>query len=311
MRLSVIICSHNPRESYLKRVLTALNRQTLPKEQWELLLIDNVSKVALSQIYDLTWHPLARHIREEEIGLTPARLRGIKEAAGDLLVFVDDDNVLDPDYLQCALEIETKHQMLGVWGGSCQGEFEITPPEWIAPYLSALAVSEVKQDQWSNVFSWALDNFPPGAGLCIRSCVAKQYAMKLYYDPIRRSLDRSGTSLISGGDGDLGLVSLDMGLGMGSFANLKLTHLIPKERLSQEYIIRLYAGFGATRALFNHVRPVENEKPQTLLGRLRSFKNYWTNGKLNRMIIRASNTAKNEMVSTLSKAESPITRRPL
>jgi hypothetical protein len=41
MQLSVIICCHNPRIDYLLRVLKALSEQTLLKERWELLLIDN------------------------------------------------------------------------------------------------------------------------------------------------------------------------------------------------------------------------------------------------------------------------------
>jgi len=37
--VSVIICTHNPRPDYLQRVLDALKAQTLPKENWELLLM--------------------------------------------------------------------------------------------------------------------------------------------------------------------------------------------------------------------------------------------------------------------------------
>src|SRR5258706_13145188 len=99
MECSVIICTHNPRADYLKRVLGALKAQTLPKEQWELLLIDNASKESISKLCDLTWHPQARHVREDELGLTAARLRGIAESMGNVLVFIDDDNLLEEDYL--------------------------------------------------------------------------------------------------------------------------------------------------------------------------------------------------------------------
>ena len=74
MNISVVICSHNPREDYLRRVLAALKAQTLPKEQWELLLIDNASKEPLAGRW-VFWHPYARIIRENQLGLTPARLR--------------------------------------------------------------------------------------------------------------------------------------------------------------------------------------------------------------------------------------------
>jgi glycosyltransferase involved in cell wall biosynthesis len=41
LKVSVVICTHNSRRGYLVRVLDALKAQTLPREQWELLLIDN------------------------------------------------------------------------------------------------------------------------------------------------------------------------------------------------------------------------------------------------------------------------------
>ena len=37
--ISVIICTRKPREDYLRRVLAALRTQSLPQNQWELLLV--------------------------------------------------------------------------------------------------------------------------------------------------------------------------------------------------------------------------------------------------------------------------------
>ena len=85
--ISVIICTHNPRPDYLWRALEALKQQTLPKEKWELLLIDNASKEVLSEKWILSWHPKARHIREEKLGLSHARMRAISESVGDILDF--------------------------------------------------------------------------------------------------------------------------------------------------------------------------------------------------------------------------------
>ena len=100
MEISVIICTRNPREDYLRRTLDALKAQSLPKDQWELLVVDNASDAPLAGRFDLSWHPNARHVREEKVGLTHARLHGIAASQADLLVFVDDDNVLRPDYLR-------------------------------------------------------------------------------------------------------------------------------------------------------------------------------------------------------------------
>src|ERR1700747_34864 len=124
--VSVILCTHNPRHDYLSRVLASLREQTLPAEQWEFLVVDNHSKQPLAEIWDISWHPHGRHIREDELGLTAARLRGIRESSGGLLVFVDDDNVLAPDFLDRAKAISARCPNLGVFGaGILEPEFEV------------------------------------------------------------------------------------------------------------------------------------------------------------------------------------------
>src|SRR5437588_358014 len=99
MLLSIVICTHNPKPPYLSRVLEALRGQTLPNDEWELLLIDNASSEPVAGRFDIGWHPRGRHVHEPTTGLTPARLRAIAEVRADTIVFVDDDNILDRTYL--------------------------------------------------------------------------------------------------------------------------------------------------------------------------------------------------------------------
>lgn len=68
MQLSVIICCHNPRRDYLARVLEALKGQTLSTNNWELLVVGNASEDPVSANHNISWHPNARHVREDEFG---------------------------------------------------------------------------------------------------------------------------------------------------------------------------------------------------------------------------------------------------
>ena len=222
--LSVIICAHNPRLDYLRRVLDALKAQTLPQPQWELLLVDNASNERLAGVWDLSWHPNARPVRENELGLTHARLRGIRESKGDLLVFVDDDNVLESNYLAEASAIAEKWPMLGAWGGQCFGEFDSPPPEWTRPYWSLVAIRTFDDDRWSN--QRENQAMPCGAGLCVRRVIASRYADLVAASPAHALLDRRGNSLASGGDNDLAWLTCELGFGTGLFKSLRLKHLI-------------------------------------------------------------------------------------
>ena len=64
-KLSVVLCTHNPRPEYLNRALQGLHSQTLPRNRWELLLIDNHSSTPVAGRYDVGWHPDVRNVREE------------------------------------------------------------------------------------------------------------------------------------------------------------------------------------------------------------------------------------------------------
>lgn len=251
--LSVIICTHNPRQDYLLRVLHALQNQTLSKDQWELLLIDNASNSVLAETVDIQWHPLARCIREEKLGLTNARLRGIQESKGEVLIFVDDDNILDRDFLAINIQIDRDWSVLGAWGGQIIPEFEQTPPEWAKPYLKLLAIREFDRDKWSNS-TIPNESVPCGAGICVRKIVAQKYAEQTQKDDKRARLGRKGGSMTSCEDTDLALTACDFGWGTGQFKSLKLTHLISANRLQESYLLRLVKGVFYSQTLMNAFR---------------------------------------------------------
>jgi hypothetical protein len=251
--LSVIICAHNPRRDYFQRCIAGLQNQTLLHQEWNLLLVDNRSDQPLSGEIDLSWHPDAAIVREETPGLTAARLRGIRESTGSLLVFVDDDNVLDPNFLAVAQRTMEERLFLGAWSGQCRPAFETPPADWTRRYWGNLVIREFERDIWSNLPRLP-DSMPCGAGLCVRREVALHY-LDLHESGKRPfSFDRNGKSLLSGGDNDLAACACDIGLGVGLITSLRLTHLISPERLTEEYLVRLCEGIFCSAVVLDHFR---------------------------------------------------------
>jgi glycosyltransferase involved in cell wall biosynthesis len=275
---SVIICTHNPRSDYFARALDGLRNQTLPLHKWELLIVDNASPVPLASTWDISWHPTARHIQESELGLAPARRRGIQEASADLIIFVDDDNVLDETFLAEAIQIKQEWPSLGVWGsGFIRGDFEVEPPESLRSWLP---VREAMAPRWSNLAGLHLlgespeEAIPWGAGLCVRREIAVAY--RQFCD--RSSLqitDRQGASLLSGGDTEISFVCCSCGLGVGIFPELKLTHLIPRHRVSEDYIVRFAEAVCISNTLlrykWQHIIPQSPFSIKTLLSVLKTI----------------------------------------
>ena len=270
MKCSVIICTHNPRDHYLCRVLEAMKKQTLPRDEWELLLIDNASTQPLDRKVDLSWHPKGRVVREDKLGLTHARLRGISESSGELLVFVDDDNIIKADYLQKAVEIGDRFTWLGVWGGSCLPEYESEPPKEIVPWLGSLAIYTVSAPIWAKLRFWT-EACPCGAGMVVRRKLALHYQQELAASPIRQMLGRSGTSLGAGEDVDMILSGFDLGLGAGRFPELELTHIIPASRFEVDYLAKVLEGFGYSEVVVGLVHQPGYQAP------VRSNARVWLN----------------------------------
>jgi glycosyltransferase involved in cell wall biosynthesis len=232
-------------------VLNALQAQTFPRSDWELLLVDNASDILLASLFDLSWHPRSRHIVEPTLGIAAARRRGMLEAVGDLIVFVDDDNVLDPGYLSVAHAIKQEWALLGTWGsGSVALEFEQQPSKHLEVFFPYLAFRDLKGPCWSNVFP-CVGATPVGAGLCVRADVAKAYR-DMYDNSAIQLKSREGDSLLGHEDFEISYVACRMGLGMGVFPTLKLTHLIPGWRITEDYLVRLFEGSRTSNMLLAH-----------------------------------------------------------
>jgi glycosyltransferase involved in cell wall biosynthesis len=243
---SIILCTHNPRQDHLARTLEGLRRQTDSLKHWELLLADNASEVALAKIVDLSWHPNGRHVLERQLGTSWARRKGISESRSPLLIFVDDDNVLAPNYVSEAMRIRASHPNLGSFGGSVFAEFEVEPMEPIKRHLGYLAIRERKRPLISSSFSCA-EAVPVGAGLCARIEVGHAYLRHCSEARVAMPC-RKGNELTAHGDYEICMAGLRAGYEVGTFPELSLRHLIPRERISEDYFARLigstdYSGF--------------------------------------------------------------------
>jgi glycosyltransferase involved in cell wall biosynthesis len=260
MKLSVVIPTHNPRPDFLARTLEALRAQSLGTGAWELIIIDNASDAPPRA--GLGWHPRARVVSEPRVGLTRARLRGFAEAAGELVILVDDDNLLDPGHLAAVLAIEEAYPFLGTWSGAITLEFEdeaSRPPE---VYHQFLTTRKVQRALWSNDPSHN-DSTPWGAGLCVRRKVFDAYAGLVASDPRRARLDLQGTTLVYGGDTDIAYAGCGIGLGKGVFPTLHMRHLIPRRRCEIANLLKSAEGQGYSEVLHGYLMNGTISGPRT------------------------------------------------
>lgn len=246
MKLSVIICTYNPKKNVFLKVLDSLRRQSLPNSEWELLIIDNCSPQPLSNTTDLSWHPSAKIISENNPGLSHARIAGVRNSGTELIVFVDDDNVLAPDYLQRAYDFHREHPEVGCFGGKSLPIFETAPPAWFA--ASGINLGCQDYGDGLHISNYAAENFhvntypqkaPIGTGMVILKTAFLAYLDEAAHNPERMKLGRRGASLSSGEDNDIILTLVKKGYEIAYVPQLVVHHLIPATRYSEAYLKRM------------------------------------------------------------------------
>lgn len=127
---SIVICTHN-RASILPVVLGSLATQTIPLDQYEILLVDNGSTDSTKQTVESFFAKLSnmRYVYEPELGLSPARNRGWREACGEYVAFLDDDCKVPADWLTNALRV-AREIAPHVFGGPFYAFYNSPKPAW-------------------------------------------------------------------------------------------------------------------------------------------------------------------------------------
>jgi glycosyltransferase involved in cell wall biosynthesis len=236
--LTVVIPSHNPQPEKLGRVLRALASQTLGFEYWDTLIIDNCSQPPIS-IENLRCDLNIRIITESRLGLTTARWRGVTDSLGNLVVFVDDDNLLSPNYLEETIKIFHDHPQLGVIGGKSLPIYEHSPPAWFQEGMAPLGCRDLGESiQILQASTYAVlpyyPHFAPiGAGMAMRKSALNRWLSVALSSTIS---DRRGSSLSSAGDCDIVLYALEQGWDIGYFPSLSLSHIISRNRVTDTYL---------------------------------------------------------------------------
>ena len=100
MKLSIIVPVYNV-EAFLSKCVDSLLAQDLPKEDYEVILVDDGSTDGSGALCDTlaAEHGNIRVIHQQNHGLSGARNAGIPAASGDYILFVDSDDYLCPDVL--------------------------------------------------------------------------------------------------------------------------------------------------------------------------------------------------------------------
>lgn len=280
--VSIITVSYNGAKR-LPETIKHIKEQVVDANiPWEVIMVDNASDdntfEVMSNNGDITipWKTLSQPRK----GVVYARLLGIETAKYEFLLFVDDDNWMEPYWVQRVHEIFLAHPKIGMFAGYNEGVCEVPPPPWFEPYKVAYAIGSqgngTSDITKSRGYVW-------GAGMAFRKSIyslVKQCGFK----PILTG--GVGKKLSRGEDSELCYAYIAAGYQIWYFEDMKLRHYMPETRLRWTYIVALCRGFGESHFVFeiysnaiigdgSHVRRMYQN---TILGFIPDLK--WRIGKL-------------------------------
>ncbi|HJR07920.1 MAG TPA: glycosyltransferase [Pyrinomonadaceae bacterium] len=234
--IDVVICTYN-NAALLDATLDTVARQRVPEGvDWRVLVVNNNCTDETPQVLDKHSRRLPlRVVVETRQGLTPARVRGVRETSREWIAFVDDDCLLDENWIEQAAHFAAEHTACGAFGGQVNPHWEVAPPPFVLNRRYAFACKY--HGETAHRRPWLA-----GAGLVVRreALVNCGWLDKQYLE------DRKGGRLVSGGD-------MEIALRVGSMYELwynpacKLQHVIPARRMSREYVRGVTRGLGASR----------------------------------------------------------------
>jgi glycosyltransferase involved in cell wall biosynthesis len=239
--VSVIICCYNS-SSRIIPTLEYLARQRVASPiPWEVIIVDNASTDNTIELVNNTWEKnnlsVPLKIEEQPIqGLSFAREKGIEKAQYEYLLFCDDDNWLDENYIQNVFSIMNSNDRIGALGGYGTPYFETAPSRSILKYSGYYATGLQGEGTGEVTYPHVY-----GAGCtCRKSAIEHLFKSGFKY----QLTGRNGDKLLCGEDHELCYALFLSGYQIWASDKLTFYHFIPTSRISIDYIRRNIMGIA-------------------------------------------------------------------
>jgi len=241
--VTVVIITWN-RAASLAETLETLHGLRVPDGvRWECLIVDNNCTDNTGEVVASFEGRLPiRRLVEATQGVSAARNRALREARGDLILWLDDDIHVEAGWLEAYVEAANAWPRAAYFGGRIEPRYLCEPPEWARPNTETLQGLLGVRDFGPTARPFPEGEGPYGANMALRRCLFERWTFD-------ERLGHRGTSRVLGEESDLFARARQQGLEGIWVPAARVTHGIPPERLTSDGVRHHFRAYGRALAL--------------------------------------------------------------
>ncbi len=243
-KLSLIIATYN-RSSWVVDTLRSVVEQSADSKLWECVVVNNNSTDDTEERVEefISQHKSLdiRLVKETKQGLSHARNCGISNSEGQIIAIIDDDELINRDFISSYIEFFESHPNVASAGGKIIPRYRSERPQWMSKYTERPVANPIDLGEEAQPFTKGI--IPGGGNMAIMRWAIDSYGV---FDP---TLGRCGERLIGGEESDL-FERLRVGGEECWFVpGAVMYHLIPDEKLNHTYMDNLSYNIGVSQRL--------------------------------------------------------------
>lgn len=243
-KIDIAICTWN-RAQLLEKTIGSLKRLIVPYQvKLRVIVVDNGSTDGTKQVLDSFTSDKEfskRHsvliLTESQQGHTHARNKAIENLDSDLLIWTDDDVLVDAFLVQNYVEFANENSDVAFFGGKIEPDFEITPEPWITENWDKLKGCFAARDLGEESVTFSKERLPYGANFAIRTDVQKC----LLFDV---ELGRRGQQVHGEDELEMMRRVIDAGFEGSWVPGATVQHFIDRSRMTELYVREYFLGQG-------------------------------------------------------------------
>lgn len=227
--MSIVVCTYN-RGSIISDCIESVLNNNVNQELFEIVVVDNNSTDNTKEVVNqfCLKYSNVRYIKEERVGLSYARNRGINEADGSVIAFIDDDVKVNENYINCIIKFFNENPDEVCISGKVIPIWDFEKPDWFVDDFASI-IGETTYGEQACTLKFR--EYPIGCNMIFKKSIFNKIGF------FNTELGIQGDKLYLGEEVDICDRILKLGKNIYYLPQAFVFHKVHKNKVDQKYIL--------------------------------------------------------------------------